>query len=348
MKLSYGKFFLIIYFSTVGIAAANEWRLIAKTETAQFFIETTALSHSGNEKLIKIKRNEIQGDRSPASLELTYLINCSENTVSLMAAKQFKELDFQGDGKSVSVSNPPSIVEAKQGTTAASFVKAACQKLPQQANKSQMTNSQIAQQDAKLKDLLRNTWGWNDATIQMSINTETQNIRKQNPSFNDDQVKNAVYDLWAKRAKEITNPEIIEVKVPNAVQLATVLPKDPDFVFPIANISTCGKHCLNLNDYRKTCSLVKNLTYQAAMMSTVGGLDARLLERRGAISDVLFKWENNQCVMQYVVTGVFSGKKEGCRVFGLVTAFAVGEPGGIVANRSYPIGNHPNSTCRLY
>jgi hypothetical protein len=62
----------------------------------------------------------------------------------------------------------------------------------------------------------------------------------------------------------------------------------------------------------------------------------------------MFKWENNQCVMQYVVTGIFSGKKEGCRVFGLVTAFAVGEPGGIVANRAYPISNHQNSTCRLY
>jgi hypothetical protein len=200
----------------------------------------------------------------------------------------------------------------------------------------------------KLRELLRNTWGWDDAMIQNSINMETQNIRKQNPNFGDNQVRNAVYDLWSKRAKEKTNPEIIDLKVPNAVQLARVLPQDADFVYPIPNISSCGKHCLNLNDYRKTCSLVKNLTYQAAMMSTVDGLDARLLERRGAISDVMFKWVNNQCVMQYVVTGIFSGKKEGCRVFGLVTAFAVGEPGGIVANRAFPMGNHPNSTCRLY
>ena len=215
------------------------------------------------------------------------------------------------------------------------------------------TRKDLEQQDLltlipKLRELLRNTWGWDDAMIRNSINMETQNIRKQNPNFGDDQVRNAVYDLWAKRAKEKTNPEIVELKVPNAVQLAGVLPQDPDFVYPITNISSCDKHCLSLNDYRKTCSLVKNLTYQAAMMSTVGGLDARLLERRGAISDVMFKWENNQCVMQYVVTGIFSGKKEGCRVFGLVTAFAVGEPGGIVANRAYPISNHQNSTCRLY
>ena len=83
-------------------------------------------------------------------------------------------------------------------------------------------------------------------------------------------------------------------------------------------------------------------------MSTVDGLDRRLLERQGAISDVVFKWENNQCVMKYVVTGVFDGKKEGCRIYSIATAFAIGEPGGIVVNRAYPLSLYKDSTCRLY
>jgi hypothetical protein len=214
-------------------------------------------------------------------------------------------------------------------------------------------NAQYIQQQTKLRELLKNTWGWDDATIQNSIIMETQNIKKQNPKFNEEQVRDAVYALWVKRAKDITNPEIIRVNVPNAVQLANVDPRNPDFVYPVENISYCNQHCLSVADYKKTCSVVKNLTYQAARQGGGSGMPQRLLEREGAISEVSFKMEKDifgkdQCVMKYVLTGVFDGKKTGCRLYSLVTAFAVGQPGGIVANNAYPLQTHAGSTCALY
>lgn len=210
MKLSFTKvFFLIILFSNIDIAAANEWRLIARTETAQFFIETTALSYSGNEKLIKIKRNEVQGERSPASLELTYLINCSENTVSLMAAKQFKELDFQGDGKSVNVPNPPNIVEAKQGTTASSFVKAACEQSKQGASapSKQITNAQqVAPSNATFKivnvsNLTKNEFAKlctsNSPVSKNIINRIESNERENAGAFFEKKLNTDFYITWS-------------------------------------------------------------------------------------------------------------------------------------------------------
>ena len=338
--------------SFMSCSFAADWRLIFKTNNSELFIDQSTMPSIGAEKSITIKSNQIQGEKSPSSLELKYLVNCSSNEVSLVSARQFKGLDLQGDGINLAVSSPSKPMDGKPGTAAAAYVKAACEKPVQQSGSSPQglpKNAQASQQQAKLRDLLKNTWGWDDATIQNSITQETQNIKKQNPGFNEDQVRDAVYSLWAKRAKDITNPEIGKVNVPNPAKLANVNPWDPDFVYPIPNISACfDKHCLNAADYKKTCQLVKNMSYQAATMSTSGGLDARLLERQGVISDVAIKWENNQCLLKYVVTGVFDGKKEGCRVYGVATAFAVGEPGGIVVNRAYPLPAHKDSTCRLY
>jgi len=143
------------------------------------------------------------------------------------------------------------------------------------------------------------------------------------------------------------------VKVANAITLASVSPRDPDFVYPIQNISVCNsdeiqyKRCIDINRYKQSCGVAKNISYQAARMAAGPGLPARLLEANGVVSNVGYSWEGNQCIFKYEVRGIFDGKQEGCRVYAVATAFAVGEPGGIVANRAYPMQIYKDSTCRL-
>jgi len=347
-----------------GRSLAANWRLVFKTNNAEIYIDQSSITNLGAEKTILVKSNEVQGERSPSSLELKYQVNCAANEVAVIGAKQYKSLDLQGDAVALNTSSPPKFIEAKPGSAASAYVKAACvdqntaklinenRQSPQQQTQTTSSVNQV-QQQIKLKELLKNTWGWDDITIQNGIILETQNIKKQNPKFSEDQVRDAVYALWVKRAKEMTNPEIIRVNVPNAVQLANVDPRDRDFVYPVENISYCNQHCLSVADYKKTCSVVKNLTYQAAWNGGGSGMAQRLLEREGAISEVSFKMEKDifgkdQCVMKYVLTGVFDGKKTGCRLYSLVTAFAVGQPGGIVVNNAYPLQTHAGSTCALY
>jgi hypothetical protein len=69
-------------------AFAANWRLIFKTSNAEIYIDQSSISNTGREKIILIKSNEVQGERSPSSLELKYLINCAANEVALIGAKQ--------------------------------------------------------------------------------------------------------------------------------------------------------------------------------------------------------------------------------------------------------------------
>jgi len=140
---------------------------------------------------------------------------------------------------------------------------------------------------------------------------------------------------------------------PKATQLAQVNPWDKDFVVSLPNLSLCDPRypnviCIDRQKYKDTCQVVKNITEQAALNSSSGGLIDRLIEsKQNAFSNIVVKWDENLCTFSYEVRANFNGKPEGCRVFGVATAFAVGEPGGIVVNRAVPKDGGNINTCRL-
>lgn len=117
----------IFSFAITNFSFAASWRLIFKTNNAEMYIDQSSISNAGSEKIILIKSNEVQGERSPSSLELKYVVNCASNEVALLGAKQFKGLDLQGDPTTLNTTTPPKSTEAKPGTAASAFVKAACE-----------------------------------------------------------------------------------------------------------------------------------------------------------------------------------------------------------------------------
>ena len=117
----------LVTFTIANFSFAANWRLIFKTNNAEIYIDQSSISNTGAEKTVVIKSNEVQGERSPSSLELKYLVNCAANEVALIGAKQFKSLDLQGDATTLTTSNPPKPIEAKPGSAASAYVKAACE-----------------------------------------------------------------------------------------------------------------------------------------------------------------------------------------------------------------------------
>lgn len=126
-KFSIQIFAAILAYTVANLSFAANWRLIFKTNNAEIYIDQSSISNSGAERTVVIKSNEIQGERSPSSLELKYLVNCVANEVALVGARQFKSLDLQGDATTLNTSNPPKPIEAKPGTAASAYVKAACE-----------------------------------------------------------------------------------------------------------------------------------------------------------------------------------------------------------------------------
>lgn len=117
----------IFTLTIANFSLAANWRLIFKTNNAEIYIDQSSISNTGTEKTILIKSNVVQGERSPSSLELKYLVNCVANEVSLIGAKQFKNLDLQGDGITLNTTTPLKPTEAKPGTAANAYVKAVCE-----------------------------------------------------------------------------------------------------------------------------------------------------------------------------------------------------------------------------
>ena len=67
--------------------------------------------------------------------------------MSLIRAKQFKGLELQGDATTLITSNPPKPIEAKPGTAAGAYLKAAC--LDQRTEKPINENRQSSQQTSR-------------------------------------------------------------------------------------------------------------------------------------------------------------------------------------------------------
>lgn len=130
-----------------GRSLAANWRLIFKTNNAEIYIDQSSIPSAGTEKTILVKSNEVQGERSPSSLELKYQVNCAANEVAVIGAKQYKSLDLQGDAMTLDTSNPPKFIEAKPGSAAGAYVKAACEQTKQDAGtpskQSQNTQQQV-------------------------------------------------------------------------------------------------------------------------------------------------------------------------------------------------------------
>jgi hypothetical protein len=216
-------------------------------------------------------------------------------------------------------------------------------------------NNQVSMQ--ALRGLIRDNWPeWGEAQISSAIAFESEKIKKENPNFNQRQILIAVSDLWANRAKEKNNPTIVPVKVPNAVELANVNPLAIKFMYSSSNlqgnVGECNPNipyvkCIDFQTYKKACAVAKNITINAAYSSSpTDTFSTRLLERKGAFSNIQVKWADNKCSFSYEVRAIFNGKLEGCRVSGLATGFSTDQDGVMaitVAHALYP----NNNTCRL-
>ena len=139
----------ILSFVIANYSFAASWRLIFKTNTAEIYIDQSSIPNAGTEKTILIKSNEVRGERSPSSLELKYLVNCATNEVALIGARQFKGLELQGDAITLSTSNPPKPIEAKPGTAAGAYLKAACidQSTAKPINENRQNSQQVSRSD---------------------------------------------------------------------------------------------------------------------------------------------------------------------------------------------------------
>lgn len=106
---------------------AAEWRQIFKNPNTEIYVDQSTLKAADNEKIITVKNNAIQGDKSPSSLELKYLINCSSKTFALVSATQFRAIDLQGEGVALKVTTPPVVTNPNPGSVGELYVKVACE-----------------------------------------------------------------------------------------------------------------------------------------------------------------------------------------------------------------------------
>lgn len=186
-----------------GRSLPANWRLIFKTNSAEIFIDQSSIPSAGTEKTILVKSNEVQGERSPSSLELKYQVNCAANEVAVIGAKQYKSLDLQGDAMTLNTSNPPKFIEGKPGSNASAIVKAACvdQSTTKSANdirqspqqQTQTTNS--GDQIPKAINFLKRPKNWRQVT---TARQQTTTVFLANEEFyktnNQTLVANVLFD----------------------------------------------------------------------------------------------------------------------------------------------------------
>ena len=212
LKMKKYTTYILIALATFTIAnfsfAAN-WRLIFKTNNAEIYIDQSSISNTGAEKTVVIKSNEVQGERSPSSLELKYQVNCAANEVAVIGAKQFKGLDLQGDATAINTSNPPKFIEAKVGSAAGAFVKAACEQTKQDAgntykqnqNAQQVTSGdtsfKIVHISSLAKDQFAKLCNSNSPVSKNIINRIESNEREHAGAWFEKKLKTDFYITWS-------------------------------------------------------------------------------------------------------------------------------------------------------
>lgn len=187
---------------------------------------------------------------------------------------------------------------------------------------------------------------------ELEIERELEKIRKREAEADAAREQQRAEKQRKARAAEAERKALLSA-APNVIQLATVNPWDRDFVVSIPDLSLCDQRypnvsCINFQEYKKSCGIAKNITPQAALNSSMDGLDTRLLESENVFSNIKISWEDNRCVFSYEVRAMFGGKIAGCRVFGIATAFAMSSGSGIVINRARGLTPmHRDATCKL-
>ncbi len=352
IQMNKKKYTLILAIFLTSQVWASNWILLGKNATVEVFIDLSSIKEESG--LIKVKSymNLLQSHNpNYKSAENEFSISCQENSYIESNPIIYSEYNRIGPVARGTVSQEKKIITNINSIPGA-ISQYACNK--QQSN-SAPVKPQPPSQLVKIKELLKLNWPqWDENTINDAIKFEVEKIKNKNPSLNEEQAINQTLILWESRANAKNKPPQEPAKIKNSVELADVHPLAWNHIYPIPNIQVCepripNTKCIDFNTYKKSCAIAKNISHQAARLSTyTDQLPARLIERNGSFSNVKITWEGERCTFSYEVWANFNGKLEGCRVFGLATGFAISDQNKVVINMSSHLHRPPAvSTCRL-
>jgi hypothetical protein len=132
-KSKLNLFCISFFISSIGYGAT--WQSISKSQTDEFFVDISSISGPPQNKTIDVKRNIIAGPGSPASILMSYKINCPSNEMNWVAAAAYKSLDLGGAPMEASFPDLNKSQKAIPNTAGSLIVANACSDgKPSQAN----------------------------------------------------------------------------------------------------------------------------------------------------------------------------------------------------------------------